>query len=117
MFQKNGVIIMEIMKYLPKFLQAKQKKGNAGVVQGVMMSLIFVGVAGLIVAILIAIIGQMSAQAGMPVAAANALINTSVALATFPNSWLSLLVLGICAGALITIIVVGILGIFGSGKQ
>jgi hypothetical protein len=106
---------MDFMKYMPKFIQAK--KANSGVVQGVMMSLIFVGVAGLIVAILIAIIGQMSQTAGLPIAATNALTNTTLALATFPNNWLSLMVLGICAGALITIVVVGILGIFGKGKQ
>jgi len=101
----------------------QSKKGNAGVVQGVMMSLIFVGIAGLVVAILIAIMGNVANMYtyvnGTYVQNVTmlAMANTSLALATFPNSWLSLLVLGICAGALITIIVVGIMGIFGKQKQ
>jgi len=99
----------------------KAKKGNPGVVQGIMMSLIYLGIAGLVVAILIAVVGNLSNQFTAVTGANNltnlALGNTSAALATFPNSWLSLMVLGVCAGALITIIVVGILGIFGKGKQ
>jgi len=100
----------------------KAKKGQAGVVQGVMMSLLFVGVAGLIVAILIAILGTMGAQfRGWNTVVGNqtggAFENTTAALASFPNSWLSLMVLGVCAGALITIVVVGILSIFRKQKQ
>jgi hypothetical protein len=93
------------------------KKGDPGVIQNVMMSLILTGVAGLAIAIIIAIVGTMSSASGLPAAASGALTNTTVALATFPNNWLSLLVLGVCGIALLSLVLSGIYGFFGREKR